>query len=219
MAGQAYVTGQNIGRKVAAWKRALSPYERHPFRITPEGTALLVIDMQRYFTSSDSHAYLPASKAIMPRVLGIVSKFLQKGRPVIFTRHAHRPGEEGVLGVWWKDTIREGTPESELDSRLEAGRSPVLRKTRYSAFAKTGLEARLRALRTRTLAIAGVMTHLCCETTARDAFMIDLQPVVLMDATATDDETLHLSSLRTLADGFAEVMTCRELEGRLGWRT
>jgi isochorismate hydrolase len=218
LAGRAYLTGHNIGLKVAQWKRALSRYERHPFRIAPDGTALIVIDMQRYFTSPGSHAYLPASKAIMPRVLGIVSKFLHKGLPVIFTRHAHRPGEEGVLGLWWKDTIREGTPESELDARIGTGGSTVLRKTRYSAFAKTELEADLRRLGTGTVAIAGVMTHLCCETTARDAFMRDLQPVLLMDATATDDEALHLSSLRTLADGFAEVMTCRELERRLGWR-
>jgi len=63
-----------------------------------------------------------------------------------------------------------------------------------------------------------VMTHLCYETTARDAFTRDLQPVLLMDGTATGDEELHLSSLRTLADGFAEVLTVQELMARMGWR-
>jgi nicotinamidase-related amidase len=217
MSGKAYVTAGNIDRKVALWKRALSPYERHPFDLRAENSALLVVDMQLYFTEKASHAHVPAAEAIIPRIQDMIAAFRQRGRPVIFTRHSHRHGEEGVLGVWWKDTIRDAAAQSWLDPRLDTTGSPVIRKTRYSAFFGTDLHARLWRLGVRTPVIAGVNTHLCCETTARDAFMRDLQPVVLMDATATDDETLHLSSLRTLADGFAEVLTCAELKRRLGW--
>jgi isochorismate hydrolase len=218
MAGRAYVTEGTLDRKVSSWKRALSRYERHPFDIRPAGAALLIIDMQRYFTERGSHAHLPAVDAILPRIQGMSSSFRQNGRPVLFTRHSHRPGEEGLLGRWWKDTIRDSDPLSGLDPRLDYAGSPVIRKTRYSAFRGTALQALLWRSGVETLVIAGVLTHLCCETTARDAFMRDIQPVVLMDATATEDEELHLSSLRTLADGVAEVLSCRELEKRMGWR-
>jgi nicotinamidase-related amidase len=217
MAGKAYVSAGNLDRKAALWKRALAPYERHPFDIRADGTALLVVDMQRYFTRKGSHAYLPASAAIMPRVNELVAAFRAHRRPVLFTRHCQRPGEDGAMGVWWKDNIRDGTESSQLDPDLETGGSPVLRKTRYSAFFGTDLQARLWRLGVRTPVIAGVLTHLCCETTARDAFMRDLWPVVLMDATADEDEQMHIASLRATADGFAEVLTCKELEKRLGW--
>jgi nicotinamidase-related amidase len=217
MAGKPYVTASNMDRKVALWKRAIAPYERHPFELKAEKCALLVVDMQRYFTEKVSHAYVPAAEAIMPRLQAMIAAFREKGRPVIFTRHSHRHGEEGVLGVWWKDTIRDAAPQSWLDPRLDTTGCPVIRKTRYSAFFGTDLHARLWKLGVDTPVIAGVNTHLCCETTARDAFMRDLRPVVLMDATATDDEALHVSALRNLSDGFAEVLTCNELKKRLGW--
>ena len=218
MSGKPYVTEGNIDRRVAVWKRAIAPYERHPFDIRPDKTALLVVDMQRYFTERASHAHVPAAEAILPRIQGLVADFRKRGRPVIFTRHSHRHGEEGVLGLWWKDTIRDAAAQSWLDPRLDTTGCPVLRKTRYSAFFGTDLHARLWRLGVRVPVITGVNTHLCCETTARDAFMRDLQPVVVMDATATYEETLHVSALRNLADGFAEVLTCKELRKRLGWQ-
>ncbi|MEM2868913.1 MAG: isochorismatase family protein [Thermoplasmata archaeon] len=217
MAERPYVTLRNIDERTRVWRRALARYSRHPYSIEPQGAALLVIDMQRYFTSPESHAYLPASEAILPRLLALVGEFRRRGAPVIFTRHAHRRGDEGLMGVWWRECIYDTDPLSELDPRLESRGSPVVRKTRYSAFFGTGLERRLRRLGVGTVCVSGVMTHLCCETTARDAFMRDFQVVFLMDATATEDEALHLSSLRTLADGFAEVLSCEELMERLGW--
>jgi nicotinamidase-related amidase len=217
MSGKAYVSAGNLDRKAALWKRALSPYERHPFDIEAERTALLVVDMQRYFTRKGSHAYLPAAEAVLPRIRAMAASFRANRRPVIFTRHCQRPGEDGMMGVWWKDNLRDATPESQLDPDLETAGSPVIRKTRYSAFFGTDLHVRLWRLGVRTPVIAGVLTHLCCETTARDAFMRDYQPVVLMDATATDDEALHIASLRAMADGFAEVLTCKELKLRVGW--
>jgi thioredoxin reductase (NADPH) len=60
------------------------------------------------------------------------------------------------------------------------------------------------------------MTHLCVESTAREAFMLDLEPVVVVDACASVDEELHLGALRALAHGFAVVTRAREIEAALG---
>ena len=206
-----------MAEKVRRWKRQIAPYERHPYDIRPASAALLVIDMQSYFTSPLSHSYLPASKAIIPRINRLAAAFRARKRPVIYTRHIDRKGREGVMGVWWASPIRHGDSNSRLDTRMDAGGSRVLEKGRYSAFTGTSLEDILRERGTSTVAITGVMTHLCCETTARDAFIRDFQVAFLMDGTATQDELLHVSTLRNLADGFAEVMTCRELEEWLGW--
>lgn len=217
MVGDAYVNGHSLGRKVLRWKRQIAAYERHPLTITSDKTAILVIDMQSYFTSSGSHAYLPASRAIISNIQRLVASFREHRMPVFYTRHLDIRGHEGIMGVWWNAPIHESDPSSRIDPRMDVRGCSVIRKNRYSAFAGTRLEEMLQKKRVRTVAITGVMTHLCCETTARDAFLRDLGVVFLMDATATGDEALHLSSLRTLADGFAEVMTCRELEERLGW--
>jgi len=217
LAKDRYITVKNLDGRVLRWKKAIAPFERHRFTLKPASTALLVIDMQLYFTRQGSHAHIPASEAIVPRLKTLVDRFREKGSPVIFTRHSHRKGEEGILGVWWRDTIREGTEESGLDERLYVEKVPVLRKTRYSAFFGTELERFLRRRDIRTVVISGIMSHLCCDTTARDAFMRDFQVVFLMDATATSDEALHVSALRSLADGFAEIQTCKELVRRLGW--
>ena len=218
MVGEAYVTRGSMAQKVRRWKRLIASYERHPYDIAPDSTALLVIDMQSYFTSPESHSYLPASRAIFPAMGHLIAAFRARRRPVIFTRHIDRRGRQGIMGVWWNGPIYDSDPASQIDPRLVADGCSVLKKSRYSAFAGTSLEMSLRRKKIKTVAITGVMTHLCCETTARDAFMRDLQVAFLMDATATQDEELHLSALRNLADGFAEVMTCKELEERLGWK-
>ena len=86
----------------------------------------------------------------------------------------------------------------------------VLRKSKYNAFAGTDLEAELKRLAVKQLLITGVMTHLCCETTARDAFTRDLDVFVVIDGMASSSEDLHVSSLKTLVDGFAIPVTTEE---------
>ena len=87
----------------------------------------------------------------------------------------------------------------------------VLPKKRYSAFYDTNLEKILRSRRIQDLIISGVMTNLCCETTARDAFMGDYRLFFLIDGTATGRDYHHLPTLKNLGFGFAYLMTCDEL--------
>jgi len=54
------------------------------------------------------------------------------------------------------------------------------------------------------------MTNLCCETTARDAFMRDYRVFFLIDGTATGRSELHLATLKNLGFGFAYLLTCDE---------
>ena len=62
------------------------------------------------------------------------------------------------------------------------------------------------------------MTHLCCETTARDAFMRDYEVYFAVDATGTDDEELHCATLQTLSSGFAVPVSTAEVIEKVGAR-
>jgi bifunctional isochorismate lyase / aryl carrier protein len=214
------MTAMSLVQKTHQRLRMLRPYvrasrrERFPF-IT-ERTALLVIDMQGYFLHPPSHASFPEAEEIMDNVISLVDSFRSSRRPIIFTRHAVRSDEDpGIMVRWWGDVPGENDPLSQIDDRLEPDKDgTIVRKNRYSAFSGTELEGILRDLRVDKVVITGVMTHLCCESTARDAFMRDLEVFFVMDATATDHEDLHMGSLRALADGFAIVVTTEEV---LGW--
>ena len=65
--------------------------------------------------------------------------------------------------------------------------------------------------------VTGVMTNLCCETAARDAFVRGFRVFFSTDATGTADAELHDAALKNLAYGFAYLVDCERLqEGLLG---
>lgn len=176
-------------------------------------SALLIIDMQRFFLESSSHAYVPLAEPIIENVQRLLDAYRGASSPVVFTRHALCQGESaGAMGRWWGDVVYDDQERSRIIPQLasQAG-EVVLRKTRYNAFTGTDLEKLLRKWGTTSVVITGVMTHLCCETTARDAFVRDFDVYFVTDATAAKSEDLHMASLKTLADGFATLAKTDEV--------
>jgi isochorismate hydrolase len=55
------------------------------------------------------------------------------------------------------------------------------------------------------------MTHLCCETTARSAFMHGFETFFTVDGTATYNEAFHRAALLNLSHGFALPLTVDEV--------
>ena len=192
---------------------ALKKYIRHPFPFQLSHSALLVIDMQRFFLDKKSHAYLGLARPIIPRIKKLIAFYRANRLPIIFTRHAIRSKSEvGLMGRWWRDTLFEHHPHARIIEELKPLKNElVIRKTRYSAFAGTSLAKALRKYRVKRLVITGVLTHLCCETTARDAFVRDFEVFFVTDGTATVNRDLHLSSLKTLSDGFAIPVTTQQI--------
>jgi nicotinamidase-related amidase len=116
----------------------------------------------------------------------------------------------------WRWLIRERTPGARLVPEMAPRPAePVFRKMQYSAFERTRLEEWLARRRAGTLVLAGVMTHLCVETTARQAFVREIDVVVPVDACAAPDETLHLGALRAIGNGFGVVPATRDVVDRL----
>jgi isochorismate hydrolase len=166
-------------------------------------TALLVLDMQDYFLNSESHAFVTSASAIIPNVVGLAKAFKERGLPVIYTQHINRPEDAGMMAEWWHDLITPTHPMAGLSDQLEFDGAEVLQKTQYDAFYQTDLAERLESQCVNGVVICGVMTHLCCETTARSAFMRGLRVWFTVDGTASYNEEFHLGALRNLAHGFA----------------
>ena len=194
--------------------RALAPYRTKRFKLDADRAALLVVDAQRYFLEPGSRGRLPWSGPVVARILDLRSAFRARGRPVVMTRHVHAAdgSDGGNLAWWWGGLLREGRRSSELlPALLPLPGEPVLAKRTYSAFLGTDLEAILRASRARDLVLAGVVTDLCVETTAREAFCRGLRVKVVADACSAQDARLQLGALRAIAYGFADVCLARDV--------
>ncbi|KAK2998292.1 hypothetical protein RJ639_039449 [Escallonia herrerae] len=173
----------------------------------PKTSVLLVIDMQNYFASM--------AKPIIQPITTTIDLCRRASVPVIFTRHSHKsPADHGMLGEWWNgDLIIDGTPEAEL--MPEVGRretETVVEKNTYSAFKGTRLEERLAEMGAEEVIVTGVMTNLCCETTAREAFVRGFRVFFSTDATATSAAELHEATLKNMAFGFAYLVDCKRLQ-------
>ncbi|MDZ7263293.1 MAG: isochorismatase family protein [candidate division KSB1 bacterium] len=168
--------------------------------------ALLIIDMQEYFRA--------IAAPILPAMISLIQCCRQAKLPIIYTRHAHRDpvSDGGMLANWWSELIIDGTAAAKLLPEIAPQvNEQVILKHRYSAFFETDLQAILQQRQIRQLIIGGVMTNLCCETTAREAFVRDYEVIFLSDGTATSHQDYQRATLLNLAYGFAHILTCQEL--------
>ncbi|CAM0903692.1 unnamed protein product [Alopecurus aequalis] len=186
---------------------AYTRYETRRRDPNPRATALLVIDVQGHFTSLVAPA--------MPAIAATVTLCRGAGIPIVYTRHVDPVPPSRPLAEWWAgDHISAGTPDAELIPGVgRAAGDLVVEKSTYSAFAAgTGLEETLRGMGVEEVIVAGVMTNLCCETTARDAFVRGFRVFFSADATATASRDLHEATLMNMAYGFAYIVDCERLK-------
>lgn len=204
-----YITTEAFAREVGDLIRWSVEAGRSSF--APGATALLVIDMQGYFIDPLSHAHLPGAGHIIPGIQALADAFAEAGLPVVYTRHLNTQDDAGSLGLWWADLIRVEDPLSEISPELDTSLGTVIEKNQYDAFHGTGLEEALRKRGVTRVVVTGVATHLCCETTARSAFVRGFEVTFPADGTATYDEEHHVATLLNLAHGFATVVSVEDL--------
>ncbi|KAG4208952.1 hypothetical protein ERO13_A03G165200v2 [Gossypium hirsutum] len=190
---------------------ASSSYKKYEIRKrdpNPKTTALLVIDMQNYFASM--------AKPILSNAITTINLCREASIPIFFTRHCHKsPADYGMLGEWWdNDLIFDGTVDSELITEIGRLSKPdeVVEKNTYSAFENTRLHEMLVEKKVEEVIITGVMTNLCCETTARAAFVKGYRVFFSTDATAPSDSEMYEATLKNMAYGFAYLVDCKRLQ-------
>ena len=180
---------------------------------SPGCSALLILDMQRYFLDEDSHASIPSMEAIIPGIVRLAGAFSAAGRPVIMTRHLNTENNAGMMGRWWKDLIKKEDEMSRIIDSLSFPDADVIEKTQYDAFYSTKLEEILCDKEVSQVVVTGVMAHLCVESTVRSAFVRGFEVFVPVDSIATYNMELHTGSLRGLSHGFAVPVTADRITG------
>ena len=170
-----------------------------------------MVDMQRHFCDKQSSFFVPNSDALAERLKVVVDVFSDNNRPVIYTRHIDSEDEGNLMLRWWSEQIREDDPMSQVVDILDAKKGTVVIKHQYDGFLNTELESLLKNKGVRQVVICGVLTNLCCETTARSAFMRGFEVYFVEDGTATFSKEMHEATLLNLSYGFATLTTINDI--------
>jgi isochorismate hydrolase len=209
---EAYFTQENVAALSQKWLDEFGSVNRgssQPLDI--QEAALLILDMQRYFLEPDSHAYVPSGVTIIPILNKLIDSFRERNRPVIATQHINSLDDAGMMDTWWSELITADHPQVEIHGELNIHPDEIVSKTQYNAFYKSKLHSLLEENHVSQLVICGVMTHLCCETTARSGFVKGYQIFFPIDSTATYNQNFHTATLRNLSHGFAVMTTSDKL--------
>lgn len=177
---------------------------------------LLVIDVQNeYFTGKLPVSYPENS---MANVLRAMDGANASGVPVIVVQHAAPQPDSSVF--------RRGSTEWQLRPEVAVRpRAALIPKSMPGSFTGTDLEKWLREHQIDTVVIAGYMSQMCCDTTARQACHLGFKVEFLSDATGTLDvtnsagtvtgEELHRAILVTQQMRFSEVLTTDQWIARI----
>lgn len=140
-------------------------------------TALLLIDIQNDYFPGGAMECVGASAA-GAQAAKLLGAFREQRRPVIHVQHLSlRPGATFFL---------PGTPGAEIHAAVRpVGDEPVFKKHFPNAFRDTALLEHLRLSKISALVVAGMMTHMCIDTTTRAASDMGFACSLAHDACAT----------------------------------
>lgn len=185
--------------------RVLADLPQQPVNLSQ--STLVLIDCQNTYTRGVME--LEGVQAALEEAASLLDRARTAGIPVIHIQHSDGP-----------DSLYDIEGESGAIVPLVAPREgePVIVKNYPNSFVQTGLDDQLKAVGASNLVLAGFMTHMCVNSTARGAFNLGYAPTVVAAATATralpglgSDDTvpaaaLQTASLAALADLFAVVV-------------
>jgi nicotinamidase-related amidase len=199
------------------------------FRLDPRRSALLVIDMQKGFTSKGAPFEVPMARAQLKKIAELVLFARSIKLPVIFTKFAISKSfnypfyweiakQRGLKLGATNRNFWPGTKEWELDDELKATESDiVVEKYGYDAFANTTLEQYLRARDVEYLIVCGTVVNWCVDSTVRSAFHRFYKVTVAADGVSGYDHAGLTGSqwqeaeLDLFAEAFARVMTIEDI--------
>jgi ureidoacrylate peracid hydrolase len=203
----------------------------HIERFEAARTALVVIDLQNAFMLEGvAHTLCRMAPRIVPNVNRLAAALRSAGGAVVWVRTTADPASLQTWSHYYDELL---TPEgkerrraalaegsighafwSELDRQKQ---DLIVTKRRYSAFLQgsSDIEAQLRARGLDTVLITGCVTNVCCESSARDAMMLNFRTVMVSDGNAAATDRDHGNSLAAFYLTFGDVLTTDEVIGRL----
>jgi ureidoacrylate peracid hydrolase len=191
--------------------------------IEPARTALIVVDLQVAFLEEGYMAYCRHAPDILPNVNRLARAMRAAGGLVVYTRHTTLDDPVRGPPPWQREmtnlagyfaSLEPTSPGHALHPGLEVQPGDlVIDKVRYSAFLpiSSTLDADLKARGIDTVIITGTVTNVCCESSARDAHMLNYKVFFVSDANAAGTDAEHNATLAVMGLLFADVRRTEEL--------
>jgi len=184
--------------------RALSEMPLEPAGLAE--STLVLIDCQKTYTYGVME--LDGVQSALDETAALLDRARTAGIPIIHVQHDDGPGS--LYDV-------EGESGAIVERVAPRDGEPVVRKQYPNSFVETDLDEQLKAVGATNLVIAGFMTHMCVNSTARAAFNLGYAPTVVAAATATRSlpgiggeqvpaSVIQEASLAGIADLFAVVV-------------
>jgi len=176
-------------------------------------TALIVIDVQEEYFGGALPIQAPPREGSLALITQAMDAATAAGVPVIVVRHNGQPGE---------GSFEPGSPTWELRPEIaNRAHDALIDKQLPGSFTGTPLQEVLSARGVDHLTIAGYMTNVCCDTTARQALHMGMGASILHDAVGVppmpavgggvvDPETLQRAALAPLGLIGVDMMTTDE---------
>lgn len=193
-------------------------------------TALAVIDMQHAFVAEGAPSAVATAREIVPNINRLAAALRAAGGTVAWVQATYTRSGPGYWPLFFDhmvsprlsgeilEALTEGSPGHALWHELEVRPGDLrVSKNRYSAFfpGACPLPQLLRERGADTVLVAGTMTNVCCEASARDAMMDGFKTVVISDANAARSDAEHTASLATVIQFFGDVRSTGEAIGLL----
>ncbi|MGC1778179.1 MAG: isochorismatase family cysteine hydrolase [Xanthobacteraceae bacterium] len=197
----------------------------HPFdEVDPRKAALVVIDMQNYFCKPGHQGEVPASREIVPNINRLAAELRRHGGLVVWVRNGTHDTRESwsnyheFLHTPDRYELRYAAMDSDGDGYAYWHLNDIrpedaqVTKMRYSAFIQgsSDIERLLRDRGIDTILITGTATNVCCESTARDAMMLNFKVIMVSDGTATHNDEEHNAALSIFYGLFGDVQSTDE---------
>jgi ureidoacrylate peracid hydrolase len=197
----------------------------------PQHTALLVIDMQNDFCAegglvSKDGRDISSAQEMALRLPNFIAAARRAGVLIVFVRSVYTTDRNAYLSdAWLEQAARKRAGgytripvccDGEWNGDFYGDVRPattdiIVTKHRYSSFHNTDLDLVLRSNAIRTVILTGVVTNVCVETTAREAFVRDYYVVAADDGCAAYVAEDHKQSMSNIDRFFGEVATIEQL--------
>jgi len=190
--------------------------------LVPAKTALVVVDLQNAFMLPGvAHSPCAMAREVVPNVNQLAKAVRATGGKVVWIQTAFR---EESLEDWSVlhgmslpdrtskriEALTPGSKGYELWAELDAKPDDIfVEKLRFSAFIQgsSNLEQVLRSHGIDTVLITGTVTSVCCESTARDAMMLNFKTVMITDGNAAATDFDHNGALIGFYLTFGDIMS------------
>jgi ureidoacrylate peracid hydrolase len=208
----------HITRRVLKRRNKLHIYDR----LEGRSTALVVVDLQNVFMAPGMPLEVPVAREIVPNVNRLAAAVRGAGGTVAWVQMTG----EGMLawscyydrlGPAIREEVRaniaRGTEGHALWDDLDVRPDDLtIEKTRYSVFIQgaSELDDELKRRGVNTVVVVGTLTNVCCESTARDAMMLNYRTILVSDANAALSDEEHNMTLANVLTTFGDVLSTDE---------